>query len=180
MGKIKGQFQPLLGQSVLGSAIASLARVALTNPGSPPAPMMDTLLFTLEDGRNFELLIGQSNVQFEEIQTANLFAGFELEPDDQLVIYPIHSIAILPQTVESLTEIWAGEDNSQFLVAVSLWGKNHKHIISVCTEGDEAELMSLEALRQRMDEMVFSYGFLSHQLYPSARSSPDVAVLRSA
>jgi hypothetical protein len=175
MEKIKGQFQPLLGQ-----AIASIARVALDTPDSDPSPMMDTLLLTLKDGRNFELLVEQGHVQFEELQTANLFAGFELEPNEQLVGYPVHPVAPLPQTIESLTETWAGEENSQFLVAVSLWDKNNAHIISVCTEGDEAELMSLEALRQRMDEMVFSYGFLSHQLYSSARQSQDIGVLRSA
>jgi hypothetical protein len=174
MGKVKGQFQPLLGQ-----AIVSIARVALATE-SDPSPMMDTLLLTLKDGRNFELLVEQRQVQFEELETNKLFAGFELEPDEELVSYPAYPIAPLPQTIERLTETWAGEENSQFLVAVSLWDKNNAHIISVCTEGDEAELMSLEALRQRMDEMMFSYGFLSHQLYSSARPSQNLGVLRSA
>jgi hypothetical protein len=174
MGKLKGQFQPLLGQ-----AIASIARVALDTPDSDPSPLMDTLLLTLEDGRNFELLVEQGQVQFEEIQPTHLFAGFELEPHERLS-YSALPIAPLTQTIESITETWAGEEDAQFLVAVSLWDKNKAHIISVCTEGDEAEIMSLEALRQRMDEMVFSYGFLSHQLYSSARPAQGVAVLRSA
>jgi hypothetical protein len=173
MGKVKGQFQPLLGQS-----IASIARVAL-HTEDDPSPMMDTLLLTLKDGRNFELLVEQGHVQFEELEADQLFTGFELEPDEQLVRYPAYPVAPLPQTIESLTETWAGEETSQFLVAVSLWDKDNAHILSVCTEGDEAELMSLEALRQRMDEMVFSYGFLSHQLY-SARQSQELRVLRSA
>jgi hypothetical protein len=173
MGKVKGQFQPLIGQ-----AIASIARVALDTEGDL-SPMMDTLLLTSRDGRNFEVLVEQGHVQLEELEGDNLLAGFELESGEQLVRYPTDPVTPLPQTIESLTETWAGEENSQFLVAVSLWDKDNAHILSVCTEGDEAELMSLEALRQRMDEMVFSYGFLSHQLY-SARQSQDLEVLRSA
>jgi hypothetical protein len=174
MGQVKGQFQPLLGQT-----IASIARVAIDTKGNL-SPMMDTLLLSLKDGRNFELLVEQGHVRFEKLEADALFIGFELEPDEQLRRDPTDPVLPLPQTVESLTETWAGEENSQFLVAISLWDKNNAHIISICTEGDEAELLSLEALRQRMDDMVFSYGFLSHQLYSSPRQSQDLDILRSA
>ena len=67
----------------------------------------------------------------------------------------------------SLTEIWASKGETEFLVAISFWGQDKNHIISVCTEGDEAELMNLKELWQRIDEMIFTYGTLSHQLYTS-------------
>ncbi len=163
MGRLKGQFQALLGQT-----IASLARVALVQDNDA-SPLMDTLLFTLTDSRNFELLVEQDTVQFQELSATNgLFAGFELEPREQLVVSPSEKIAGISQTVGSLTEIWAGSGETEFLVAVSFWDQNKHHIISVCTEGDEAELMNLEELRQRIDDMIFSYGTLSHQLYTGA------------
>ena len=143
------QFQPLLGQTLV-----AIARVALVTPNSAPSPLMDTLLLTLEDDRIFELLVGQDWVRFEEVQDERLFAGFELEPGEQLGICPIAPITLLPQTIENLTEVWAGEGDERFLVAVSLWGKDSAHILSVCTEGDEVELMGLEELRQRLDAIV--------------------------
>ncbi len=171
MGRLKGQFQALLGQT-----IASLGRVALVQDNDV-SPLMDTLLFTLADSRNFELLVEQDTVQFKELSTTNsLFAGFELEPKEQLVVCPVEEIAGIPQTIGSLTEIWAGKGEKEFLVAVGFWNQDKHHIISVCTEGDEAELMNLEELRQRIDDMIFSYGTLSHQLYTSARENTESSV----
>lgn len=171
MERLKGQFQPLLGQT-----ITSLARVALVQ-NNEVAPLMDTLLFTLTDSRKFELLVEQGTVKFEEVSlTNNLFAGFELESSEQLIAYPCTEIAEIPQTIASLTEIWAGKGETEFLVAVSFWDRDKHNIISVCTEGDEAELMNLEELWQRIDDMIFSYGTLSHQLYTSSREIKDTAV----
>ncbi len=170
MGRLKGQFQALLGQT-----ITSLARVALQDKDL--SPLMDTLLFTLADSRNFELLVEQDTVKFEELSlTNNLFAAFELEPSEQLIACPCTEIAGIPQTIASLTEIWAGKEETEFLVAISFWDRDKHNIISVCTEGDEAELMNLEELRQRIDDMIFSYGTLSHQLYTSPREIKDTAV----
>ena len=175
MGRLKGQFQVLLGQT-----IASLARVALAQDNDTSL-LMDTLLFTLADSRNFELLVDQNTVQFEELSATNgLFVGFELEPSEQLVVCPSEEIAVMQQTVASLTEIWAGKGETEFLVAVSFWDRDKHHIISVCTEGDEAELMKLEELRQRIDDMIFSYGTLSHQLYTSARVDTGAAASLAA
>ncbi|GAA6619774.1 hypothetical protein [Scytonema sp. NUACC26] len=175
MGKLKGQFQALLGQT-----IASVARVALAQDNDT-SPLMDTLLFTLTDSRNFELLVEQDTVKFEELSTTNgLFAGFELEPREKLAILPSEEIAGIPQKVASLTEIWAGKGETEFLVAVSFWNRDKQHIVSVCTEGDEAELMNLEELRQRIDDMIFSYGTLSHQLYTSAREDTRSPVTLAA
>ena len=171
MGRLKGQVQALLGQT-----LASLARVALAQD-NVPSPLMDTLLFNLADSRSFELLVEQDTVNFKELSaTSSLFAGFELEPSEQLLSFPLKEIALRPQTVASLTEIWAGKGESEFLVAVSFWDRDQHHIISVCTEGDEAELMNLEELRQRIDDMIFSYGTLFHQLYTSAREDTGSAV----
>ena len=175
MGRLKGQFQALLGQ-----AIASLARVALAQDNAP-SPLMDTLLFTLADSRSFELLVEQDTVKFKELSAiSGLFAGFELEPNEQFVICPLEEIIVRPQTATSLTETWAGKGETEFLVAVSFWDRDKHHIISICTEGDEAELMNLEELRQRIDDMIFSYGTLSHQLYTSAREDTGSAVSLAA
>ncbi|MEH1854653.1 MAG: hypothetical protein V7L11_23950 [Nostoc sp.] len=166
IGKLRGQFQALLGQT-----IASLGRVALVQDNEP-SPLVDTLLFTLTDRRNFELLVEQDTVQFQELSNINgLFASFELEPGEQLVVYTLEEIVGIRQTVASLTEIWAGEGETEFLVAVSFWDQDKHPIISVCTEGDEAELMSLEKLWQRVDDMIFSYGTLSHYLYTSTKKT---------
>lgn len=170
MGKLKGQFQSLLGKT-----LASLGRVALVQDGEP-SPLMDTLLFTLTDSRNFELLVEQDTVQFQELSAIDgLFASFELEPDEQLVVYSLEKFARVPQMVASLTEIWAGEGETEFLVAVNFWDEDKHPIISVCTEGDEAELMSLEEFWQRVDEMIFSYGTLSHYLYTSTKETKTSA-----
>jgi len=83
----------------------------------------------------------------------------------------------LPQTVASLTEIWASDGESQFLVAISFWDRTRHHIISVCTEGDSAELMTQQELRQRTDDMVFSYGNLSHRLYTSPFEIKETAMI---
>ncbi|BDA67601.1 hypothetical protein CAL7716_017670 [Calothrix sp. PCC 7716] len=162
MGRLKGQFQALLGQTV-----TSLARVALAQ-NNKLSPLMDTLLFTCSNSRKFELLVKQDTVKFEELSLTNdLFASFELEPGELLITCPSKEIAIITQTIVSLIEIWAGKGETEFLVAISFWGQDKNHIISVCTEGDEAELVNLKELWQRIDEMIFSYGTLSHQLYTS-------------
>ena len=94
-----------------------------------------------------------------------------------VIACPCTEIDKIPQTIASLTEIWAGKGETEFLVAISFWDGDKNHIISVCTEGDEAELiMNLEELWQRVDDMIFSYGTLSHQLYTSAKEIPDTAV----
>lgn len=154
MSRLKGQFQALLGHTV-----TSLARVALVQQGNNLSPLMDTLLFTCSNSRKFELLVEQDTVKFEKLSPTNdLFASFELEPDEQLIACPSGEIARIPQTIMSLTEIWAGKGETEFLVAINFWGQGKNHIISVCTEGNEAELMNLSQLRQRIDEMIFSYG----------------------
>ncbi|BAZ10594.1 hypothetical protein NIES4071_24170 [Calothrix sp. NIES-4071] len=172
MGRLKGQFQALLGQTV-----TSLARVALAQNDNL-SQMMDTLLFICNNNRTFELLVEQDTVKFEELSSTNdLFASFELEPNEQLIPSPCTGIAKIPQTIASLTEIWAREGETEFLVAISFSDENKNHIISVCTEGDEAELMiNLEELWQRTDDMIFSYGTLSHQLYTSPKDIKDTAV----
>ncbi len=171
MGRLKGQFQALLGQTV-----TSLSRVALAEDNKL-SPLMDTLLFSLADSRKFELLVEEDTVKFEEISLTNdLFASFELEPSEQLIACPPEEIATIPQTIASLTEIWAGKEEKEFLVAISFWKQDKNHIISVCTEGDEAELMNLEELWQRIDDMIFSYGTLSHQLYTITRDIKDTVI----
>jgi hypothetical protein len=172
MGRLKGQFQALLGQTV-----TSLARVALFKDDNL-SQMMDTLLFTCSNNKRFELLVEQDTVKFEELSPTNdLFISFELEPNEQLLACPCTEITKIPQTIASLTEIWAGEGETEFLVAISFSDENKNHIISVCTEGDEAELMiNLEELWQRIDDMIFSYGTLSHQLYTSSKGIKDTAI----
>lgn len=172
MGRLKGQFQELLGQTV-----TSLARVALAQDNEL-SPLMDTLLFTCSNGRRFELLVEQDTVKLEELFLTNeLFASFELEPSEQLTAYPCTEVSRIPQTIVSLTEIWAGSGETEFLVAISFWDSDKNHIISICTEGDEAELMmNVEELWQRVDDMIFSYGTLSHQLYTSAKDLQDNSV----
>jgi hypothetical protein len=172
MGRLKGQFQELLGKTV-----TSLARVVLVQDNEL-SPLMDTLLFTCSNGRKFELLVEQDTVKLEDLSLTNdLFASFELEPSEQLTVSPCTEVYGVPQTIVSLTEIWAGSGETEFLVAISFWDRDKNHIISVCTEGDEAELIiNLEELWQRVDDMIFSYGTLSHQLCTSAKEISDTAV----
>jgi len=165
LGRLDRQFHVLLGQT-----ITSIDRVALAQDDKRSL-LMDTLLFSLTDTRRFELLVQQDTVRFEELPvTDGLFADFELESGEQLMVCPTEELDVkLPQTVASLTEIWASNgEKSQFLVAISFWDRTRHHIISVCTEGDSAELMTQEELRQRTDDMVFSYGNLSYRLYTSS------------
>jgi hypothetical protein len=173
LGRLEGQFQVLLGQT-----ITSIGRVALVQ-NDLPSLLMDTLLFNLTDTRRFELLVRQDTVRFEELPLTNgLFADFELEPGEQLKVYPTEKFDVkLPQTVASLTEIWASDGETKFLVAVTLWERTRHHIISVCTEGDSAELMTLEELRQRTEDMVFSYGNLSYRLYAQAFEIQEIAAI---
>lgn len=173
MGRIEGQFQVLLGQT-----IASIARVALVQ-NDTRSLLMDTLLFNLADSRRFELLVRQDTVRFEELPVIDgLFADFELEPDEQLIVCSSEEFYVkLPQTVASLTEIWASDGETKFLVAISLWDRIRHHIISVCTEGDCAELMTLEKLRQRTDDMMFSYGNLSYRLYTSSKEIQEAVTI---
>lgn len=162
MSRLKGQFQTLLGQTV-----TSLDRVALAQ-GNKLSPLMDTLLFTCSNSRKFELLVKQDTVKLEELSVTNdLFASFEIEPGEELIACSSKQIATIPQIIVSLTEIWASKGETEFLVAISFWGHDKNHIISVCTEGDEAELMNLKELWQRINKMIFTYGTLSHQLYTS-------------
>jgi len=179
MEKLTGLFHDLLGQTIV-----SLARVALIQDGEQDdhgSPLMDTLLISLSNDITFELLVEQDSIRFEPLQTLeDLFVGFDLEPTEKLAIDASEKIAMLPQPVDSLTEIWAGEANAQFLVAVSFWNEYKQHILAVCTEGDEAEIMTLDGLRQRLDEMLFSYGRLSQQLYSSQPKSHAVGFPRSA
>jgi hypothetical protein len=178
MERLTGLFQDLLGQSIV-----SLERVILIQTDEPDAsssPLMDTLLISLGSNVIFELLVTQDSIRFERLQTPeDLFAGFDLDLAEKLAIATEEGFIMRPQRVDSLTEIWAGEADTQFLVAVSFWDKHKQHIISVCTEGDEAEIMTLDEVRQRLDEMLFSYGRLFQQLY-SNQQSYDVPVLRSA
>jgi|GEM_PF-2416950 hypothetical protein len=172
MGRLKGQFQELLGQTV-----TSFARIALVQDNEL-SPLMDTLLLICSNGRKFELLVEQDTVKLEDLSVTNdLFASFELELGEQLTVSPCRSVYRVPQTIVSLTEIWAGSGETEFLVAISFWDKEKNHIISVCTEGDEAELIiNLEELWQRVDDMIFSYGTLSHQLYTSTKEISDTTV----
>ena len=99
MGRLKGQFQALLGQT-----ITSLARVALTQDNKL-SPLMDTLLFTCCNSRNFELLVEQDTVKFEELSPTNnlLFASFELEPSEQLQQFSIKpATKVNPKTKPSI------------------------------------------------------------------------------
>ncbi len=57
MGRLKGQFQALLGHTV-----TSLGRVALVQQGNNLSPLMDTILFTCSNSRRFELLVEQDTV----------------------------------------------------------------------------------------------------------------------
>ena len=56
MGRLKGQFQALLGQTV-----TSLARVALAQ-NNKLSSLTDTLLFTCSNSKKFELLVKQDTV----------------------------------------------------------------------------------------------------------------------
>jgi len=64
----------------------------------------------------------------------------------------------LPCSVASITEIWASEEATRFLVGVILWNADKKPCVSIWTETDEIEVVDIEYLRQLIDQMSFSYG----------------------
>ena len=164
MARLTGLFHPLLGQTIV--CFARVTLIQDIEQSQDKSPLLDILLITLNEEAVFELLVEQEAIRFEKLPTPeSLFASFDLEPHEKLAIDPAATIPILPQSVTSVTEIWAGEASTQFLVAVQLWNERKQHIISICTEGDEIEIMDLDSIRQRLDEMLFSYGYLSQQLY---------------
>jgi hypothetical protein len=139
------------------------------------------IVVSVENRPRFELLVEQNSIRFEALfNDEALFCSFDLEPGEKLAIAPTESTARLPKRVGSVTETWAGVADDEFLVAIDLWDERKQPILSICLEGDEAEIMNLEALRQRLDEMLFSYKHLSQQLYSVSLSSEQIGLPRSA
>ena len=155
---------------ILGSTIVSLARVGLQE-GGEDMPLMDTLLFTLADGRKFELLTDQAETCFKEVSNM-LFAGFELEPDEVLVESSINEqINIdLPLSVTHIIEIWANDGADKFVVAIILRDATRKRSLSICTESDELELLTFDKLQHRINTtMRFYYSHLEYRTYSKKR-----------
>lgn len=172
---IGGKMAIKLLNKILGHTIVSLARVGLFDTGEH-VPLMDTLLFTLADGRRFELLTEQTETLFKEVSTM-LFAGFELEPDEILVETCLNEeINIdLPLFVTHLTEIWAHSGTEKFVVAIILRDATRQLSLSICTESDEIELLSIEELQHRvMSSMRFYYPHLESHNY-STKPHPFVS-----
>lgn len=162
---------------ILGNTIVSLTRVGLQEDGVPTM-LMDTLLFTLADGRKFELLTEQADTCFKEVSTLKehlgLFASFELEPDEVLVEMcelNEETTIRLPITVKHISEIWANEGEDKFLVAIILSDPAGQPALSICTESDEIELLSFDALQHRIKyTMRFYYQHIEYNKYSQKRS----------
>ncbi len=109
----------LLGQTVVG-----LSQVALDQPddspgGSEIVVLRDTLIFALDTGRRFELLVSHTDVLFEEIipgpadmhaeERGKAAMARELEGDDESD----------PPTWTYAKEVWTTNGSTKFLVFAS-------------------------------------------------------------
>ncbi len=168
-------FKNLIGQTV--TAVSRLALKSSTNTQT----LMDTLVLTLSDGRYFEFIGGQANFRLAEILDESKFiADFELEPGETLKLSHLKAKNLNKSfVIAGVTEVWAGEGETRFLVAVIFSDENRKPLLSICTETDELEIMSVKALRSRIEEMPFYYGSVQHLWYAEhpQNQSPDYAAL---
>ncbi len=146
---------------ILGEKIISLARICIER-GSSRIVLRDTLVFTLSNGRVFEMLTDQASTKFQEISAKQgLFVDFELDSDEVLVTQELddqHFNFNLPLAVASITEIWANIRGERFLAAIVLKNEDGKPALSLGTETDEVELLSFASLQDRINyDMKFAY-----------------------
>lgn len=165
MSKIKTT--KCLLDKLLGKTVASLSRVQLINEIAKYSTVMDdTLVFLLSNNTKMQLLTGQNSVFFKEIpKGATFFTDWELEEGDKLILPETEAWQAVPFTVDSITEFWAGDFESQFLAGAILWNANREAVLSIYTETDEIDLMSTGRLKSLIDEMPFIYGSVEWRWY---------------
>lgn len=154
---------------LIGKTVVSLSRVVLENEqANYSAVMDDTLVFTVSNCSRFELLTGHSSVLFKEVpRGANFFTDWELEEGDRLLSQEglFDAPLALPFTVDSITEFWVGEEKKRFLAGAILWNANREAVLSIYTETDEIELISMARIKSLIDEMPFIYGSVESLWY---------------
>lgn len=149
----------------INQTVTSVLRVAIEMDGSSEI-LVESLVLTLSDGREFEVLVDQASVFVRQITPdEGLFASFELEEGESLRRTELDFQVDVPFTIASVTEIWSGQEMSSFLTAIVLWDSNRNALLSLCTETDELEVLTIDELWLRINEMPFHYGSVLHLWY---------------
>lgn len=152
--------------------IVGLARVVLEGDGEP-LHLSDTLVFTLDNSRTFELVKEDETVLLKEILSVeDLVATFAVEADETLRYQLLDAACgqwpfTLPFTIVSVTEVrrQVQSDSPPYLAALIFWDGYQKPVLALCTAGDEIEIETIERLEQRIGMMALPYGTLEAREY---------------
>ena len=158
---------------LVGADVVSLSRIV-----SEDATLEQTyvaksaLVLTLADGRRYELLTGQSVTQLTQLtEVQGLFLGYEIDPDERLSLCALTNELFdeppdLPLRIGQVTEVWAGQGQEAFLVAL-LVAESIGSLprLNLCTESDEIEVMTHTQIHQRLNDIELSYPSITHCSY---------------
>lgn len=158
---------------LVGADVVNLSRIMSEDVGLGRSYVAKSaLVFTLADGRDIELLTGQSVTQVTSLTgSQGLFLGYEIEPDERLsrcaLTGEIYDQAPkLPLHVGQVTEVWAGQGQEAFLVAVLVAeSAEEAPRLNLCMESDEIEVMTYEQMQDRLEEVSRSYPGGVHRSY---------------
>jgi hypothetical protein len=163
---------------LLGAEIIGFSRIHWEDPTLGESFVaQDALVLHLADARCFELLTGQSRTVIAEVTDAQmLFLGdpdhpeTEKDPDERLSLCELTGEEFdrppqLPVRVEHVTEVWVGEGDKAYLVAITVEGPPGSPRLDLCTETDEIEIMTPAQLRDRLQEIERCHNDVTRQHY---------------
>ena len=171
---------PNLLESILGAEIVGLSRILLENAVLGQRFVdQSALVLSLADGRRFEIITGQSETRSFELSAARPPVLVDLDdpapvpdPDYHLSLVPLTGERFdrappLPIRVRQVTEVWAGEGDKAFLVAITVQGTSgdRESCLDLCVETDEVEVMTAAELSDRLTEIRRGYGAVDYRHY---------------
>ncbi len=158
---------------LLGAEVVNLSRILSEDTSLQQSYVAKSaLVLTLADGQRVEMLTGQAITRLERLtETQGLFLGYEIDLDERLSLCALTGELFdeppkLPLRIGQVTEVWAGEGQEAFLVA--LWVAESGEApprFNLCTESDEIEVMTPEQMQERLKQIALSYSGVTRRSY---------------
>lgn len=152
-----------LFKMLISKKTIALHRVAVINSSKNRQRIECTgaLIFRFEPNMLFELIVGQASAQMISVSDERqILSDFELDEDEVCQLVDLEPEAVIydpPFVVDSVTEWWAGPNDSKFLVGAVLWGAKRIPLVSIYTEGDDIELITFDKLKALITRISTDY-----------------------
>lgn len=184
----EGLLRPLLAQTVVGLEHVTLSECDEWDVQDTQHLAPDNILFTLADGRRWELLDAQESdmrmLLFKEIESnAELVTSGDLErePEVRPFAIPLEGRHVpLPWIVTGITEVWTVHDDHPYLAAAVLWGEPRPPtdpwhssqlaltpLLAVYVSGDEFWITRIENVFAALESALFVTRNMVHHFYGS-------------